>query len=71
MGSGTRRLGLLTVGLRDTVQREGEGWGRGTNGDQRPVVYMMLARGTRRPMTDLEGGGWGGGGGVIKELLRL
>lgn len=55
MWNGTR-LGLLTIGLRDTVQG---GWG--TNGDQRSVVYVMLARETRRPMTDLEGGGGGGG----------
>lgn len=47
----------------------------GTNGDQRSVVYVMLARETRRPMNDLEGGRgrgeWGGLLGVIKRLLRL
>lgn len=47
-------------------QREVEG---GTNGDQRSAVYVMLARETRRPMTDLLGGG--GLLGVIKRLLRL
>lgn len=67
MWNGTRRLSLLTIGLRDTVQEE-EGGGV-TNGDQRSVVYVMLARETRRPMSDLEGGG--GVRGVIKELLRL
>lgn len=59
MWNGTR-LGLLTIGLRDTTQ--GEEVGGGTNGDQRSVVYVMLARETRRPMTDLEGGGSDGGG---------
>lgn len=50
----------------------GRGAGRGTNGDQRSAVYVMLARETRRPMTDLEGGGGGAGLlGVIKRLLRL
>lgn len=52
MWNGT--LGLLTSGIRDTVRG---GWG--TNRDQRSVVYVMLARKTRRPMTDLEGGAWG------------
>lgn len=61
MWNGTR-LGLLAIGLRDTVHggAAGGGAGRGTNGDQRSAVYVMLARETRRPMTDLEGGGGGG-----------
>lgn len=59
------------------VQHGGEGGaGGGTNGDQRSAVYVMLARETRRPMTDLEGGGrghgWGGGcWGSLRGLLRL
>lgn len=37
-----------------------------TNGDQRSAVYVMLARETRRLMTDLKGGG----GGVVGGSLR-
>lgn len=37
-----------------------------TNGDQRSAVYVMLARETRRPMTDLEGGGSDVGGGSLR-----
>lgn len=51
MWNGTR-LGLLTVRLIDSTKREGE-----TNGDQRSAEYVMLARETRRLMTDLGGGG--------------
>ena len=50
MQNGTRP-GPLTIRLIDTVT------GEGANGDQRSAVYVMLARGTRRPMTDLRGGG--------------
>lgn len=66
MWNGTR-LGLLTSGLRDTVKEEEGG---GTNGDQRSAVYVMLARETRRPMTDLEERGSEGGGRSLRSCIR-